>query len=57
MDAGVPEDAAAVRINGAHAGGWIGKPYRLDVTRFLKPGRNTLRIEPFPVSGVTLEIH
>ena len=51
------EDAAAVRVNGAHAGGFIGKPYRVEVTRLLKLGRNTVRIEPFPVNRVRVEIY
>jgi hypothetical protein len=47
MDELTPEAAACVTVNGRAAGGFIGKPYRLDVTPFLKPGSNTLRIEPF----------
>ncbi|MGA2500615.1 MAG: glycosyl hydrolase [Tepidisphaeraceae bacterium] len=42
-----PEAAATVTINGAHAGGFIGKPLRLDVTQSLKPGANLIRIDPF----------
>jgi hypothetical protein len=51
------EDAAAVRVNGAYAGGFIGKPYRVEVTRHLKPGCNTVRIEPFAVDKVRVEIY
>lgn len=57
MDSPVSEDAAALRINGTACGGFIGKPYRIEITRHLKPGRNTVRLEPFPVKHVTLEIH
>jgi hypothetical protein len=42
----LPDDSAAVRINGVSAGGVIGKPSRLDITRHVKVGENTLEIEP-----------
>jgi hypothetical protein len=42
-----PEAAARVTVNGGDAGGFIGKPFRLEVTRYLKPGSNAIRIEPF----------
>jgi hypothetical protein len=42
-----PEEAARVAINGHDAGGFIGRPLRLDVSRLLKPGRNAVTIEPF----------
>jgi hypothetical protein len=51
------EDAAALRVNGTFAGGFIGKPHRVDIARHLKAGRNEVRIEPFPVSKVWLECH
>ena len=47
MDSLAPEEAARVTVNGAYAGGIIGKPFRLDVTPLLKAGANTIRIEPF----------
>ena len=47
MDELAPEAAARVTVNGQAAGGFIGKPYRLTITTLLKPGTNTLRIEPF----------
>ena len=43
---GLPDDSAAVTVNGAFAGGVIGRPLRLDITRHLKPGENTVVIEP-----------
>lgn len=55
FDSAVPEDAAAIRINGTPCGGFIGKPYRIDITKHLKPGRNTLHIEPFPVQRVLIQ--
>ena len=42
-----PEGAARINVNGKDGGGFIGKPYRLDVTKHLKPGTNTFVIEPF----------
>jgi hypothetical protein len=47
MDDIAPEEAARVTVNGTYAGGFIGKPFRLDVTALLKSGANTIRIEPF----------
>lgn len=34
-------------VNGAYAGGFIGAPYRLDITRLVKSGTNTLETKPF----------
>jgi hypothetical protein len=42
-----PEAAARVTVNGRDASGFIGKPLRLDVTRHVRPGTNSIRIEPF----------
>ena len=42
-----PEAAARVTVNGHDATGFIGKPFRLEVTRHARPGINTVRIEPF----------
>ncbi|MFO0889933.1 MAG: glycosyl hydrolase [Isosphaeraceae bacterium] len=47
LDELAPEAAARVTVNGHDAGGFIGRPFRLDVTRRLRPGANTIRIEPF----------
>lgn len=47
MDGLAPEAAARVTINGKDAGGLIGAPLRLEVSRFLNPGSNSVRIEPF----------
>ena len=41
------ERSAAVTVNGAYAGGFIGAPYRIDITKFVKPGANTLEAKPF----------
>ena len=57
MDSIAPEGAACVTINDAYAGGVIGLPLRLEVTRLLKPGRNTVVIEPFAPTAVRLAVH
>jgi hypothetical protein len=49
-----PEEAARITINGKDAGGFIGRPLRLDVTRHLKSGSNRLRIEPFSPESARL---
>ena len=36
-------------MNGVFAGGFIGRPYRLDVTKSVKAGANTLALRPFRV--------
>lgn len=51
-----PETAARVTVNGKDAGGFIGKPSRLEISEHLKPGANTLRIEPFAPESVSLEL-
>ncbi len=38
-------DAAIVRVNGVRAGSVWAPPYRLDLTRWLKPGPNTLEVQ------------
>ena len=52
-----PEEAARVTVNGAYAGGFIGQPLRLDITRFLKPGGNKLRLNPFAPTTVRLAVY
>jgi len=42
-----PEAAARITVNDQYAGGLIGKPFRLDVTKQVRSGRNSVRIEPF----------
>ena len=57
LDGLTPEEAASITVNGAHAGGFIGKPFRLNVTRFLKSGSNTIRIEPFSPRSAKLVVY
>jgi alpha-L-rhamnosidase len=52
-----PETAARVAVNGNDAGGFVSKPARLDVSRFLKPGANTLHIEPFAPESARLVVY
>jgi hypothetical protein len=51
-----PEAAARVSINGRDAGGFIGRPLRLDVTRWLRAGGNSFRIEPFAPGSARLRV-
>ncbi|MBE0535126.1 MAG: hypothetical protein IH624_05600 [Phycisphaerae bacterium] len=57
MDGIAPEAAARITINGAYAGGVIERPLRLDVTRFMRAGENTIAIEPFAPSSVKVLFH
>ena len=52
-----PEEAASVTVNGQFAGGFIGRPLRLEVTRFLKAGTNTFRIQPFAPQSAKLIVY
>jgi alpha-L-rhamnosidase len=49
-----PEIAARVTVNGNGVGGFIGKPSRVEISKYLQPGANTLRIEPFAPQSVGL---
>jgi hypothetical protein len=51
------EAAAAVTLNGHYAGGFIGKPFRLDVTERLKVGENTVEVVPFAPTSVRLAVY
>ena len=57
MDELNPEAAARVTINDVYAGGFIGRPYRLEITGHLKTGTNSIRIEPFSPHSVSILIH
>ncbi len=52
-----PEPAARVTINGQYAGGFIARPFRLDVTQHLKAGKNTICIEPFAPASAKLVLY
>jgi hypothetical protein len=51
------EAAASVTVNGQPAGGFIGRPLRLNITRFLKSGENTIRIDPFRPESARLVVY
>ncbi|MCY3024220.1 MAG: hypothetical protein NTW87_35030, partial [Planctomycetota bacterium] len=57
MDEVAPEPAAHVAVNGKYAGGFIDKPFRLEVGKFLKAGTNTVRIEPFAPKSAKLTVY
>ena len=48
------EAAAAVKVNGEFAGGFIGKPFRLNISKWIKSGANTIEIEPFAPTKVRI---
>jgi len=52
-----PEEAASVSINGSYAGGFIGRPFRLEVSKYLKSGANAIRITPFAPDSVRLVVY
>lgn len=57
LDRLAPEEAARITVNGHDAGGFIGRPLRLDVARWLQPGRNEIRIEPFAPTRADLVVY
>ncbi|MCX6873590.1 MAG: glycosyl hydrolase [Verrucomicrobia bacterium] len=57
LDTLAPEEAAAITVNGQPAGGFICKPFRLEVTRYLKAGENTLEIAPFTPASAHLAVY
>ena len=57
VDELAPEIAARVTINGHYAGGLISKPLRIEVTRHLQAGGNTIGIEPFAPKTARLAIY
>ncbi len=50
------ESSAAVTANGAYAGGFIGAPYRLNITHAVKEGTNTLETKPFRLKNPRIVI-
>ncbi|MFO8026928.1 MAG: glycosyl hydrolase [Opitutales bacterium] len=53
-DKPTPEAAANVTVNGQFAGGFIGAPFRIEVSNLLKLGRNDFKILPFAPENVRL---
>ncbi|MBP5319373.1 MAG: hypothetical protein J6334_00175, partial [Kiritimatiellae bacterium] len=50
------ESSAAVTVNGTFAGGFIGAPYRLDITKSVKEGTNALETKPFRLKNPRIVI-
>ena len=48
---------AHVTVNGKYAGGFIGRPLRLNVTKHLKTGSNTFTIKPFRPKGARIVVY
>jgi hypothetical protein len=57
LDELAPETATRVTVNDADAGGFLARPLRLEITKLLKPGSNTLRIEPFAPKSARLVVY
>ena len=57
VDELAPEAAASVTVNGRFAGGFIGKPLRLEVTRLLRTGSNTIHLDPFAPNSARLVVY
>ncbi len=57
FDGLAPEEAASITVNGTHAGGFIGKPFRLDITQHLKAGSNSIMIVPFAPKSAKLVVY
>jgi len=53
----LPDGSAALSVNGAYAGGMIGPPLRLDITRRTRPGENTLLLEPLAPKSVRIVVY
>ena len=52
-----PECAASIRVNGSYTGGFIGRPFQLDITAHVQVGRNRVEIEPFAPTDVRITFH
>ncbi len=51
------ENAASIQVNGQYVGGFIDRPFRLEVTKHLKSGRNTVRVAPFAPDSAKLVVY
>ena len=50
------EKSAAVEVNGTYAGGFIGAPFRLDITKSVRAGSNRLVARPFRLKNPRIVI-
>ena len=57
LDSLEPETAARITINRQYAGGFLSPPLTLNVTPYLQPGENLIRIEPFAPSAARLLVY
>jgi hypothetical protein len=57
MDEPAPESAARVTVNGRYAGGFIGGPCRVEITKLLKSGENKIVVEPFAPKSVRVVVY
>ena len=53
----LPDDSASVTVNGEYAGGTIGRPLRVDITRQVKAGKNTILIEPLAPKSARVVVY
>ncbi|HEX2971321.1 MAG TPA: glycosyl hydrolase [Tepidisphaeraceae bacterium] len=53
----LPDNSASVAVNGAYAGGVIGRPCRLELTGLLKPGGNSVEIVPLAPKSARLVLY
>ena len=56
MDELTPEGAARITVNKQYAAGFLAKPFRLDVTKYLNEGANSISIEPFAPKSARLVV-
>jgi hypothetical protein len=54
---GLPDDSAAITVNGVYAGGMIGQPLRLDISRHVRPAENNLETEPFSPESARIVVY
>jgi hypothetical protein len=54
---GLPDDSAAVTINGERAGGVIGRPLRLEIGRHVRAGSNLVVIEPLAPKKASVAVY
>jgi len=52
-----PEAAARITVNDRYAGGIIEKPFSLDISEYIKAGKNKIRIEPFAPEKVRVALY
>jgi hypothetical protein len=52
-----PEAAASVTVNGRYAGGFIGRPLRLEITACVRSGPNVIRMDPFSPKSAQVVVY